>query len=69
MLAHSEPYYSQEAVISIELMLALFIVVVIIIFGLLRRRFKTLALFFLVLNILSALNAYLTIEVDMIRGL
>jgi hypothetical protein len=69
MLANTEPFFSKEAVMSIELLLFLFLLQILIICGLLLRRYRTFAIIFLLLNILSALNAYLVVEVDLIRGL
>ena len=69
MLVDKDPFFSKEASVSIELMLLLFLLLNLIMFGLLRRSYKTFAIVFLLLNILSALHAYFFVEVDITRGL
>ena len=69
MLVDKVPFFSKEAIISVEVMLLLFLLFNFIIFALLRRRYRTFVIIFLLLNIVSALHAYFFVEVDIIRGL
>lgn len=69
MLADKEPYFSKVVIIPIEIMLLMFLLLSLVIFFSMIKRFKSFASLFLILNILFALHAYFIIEVDIIRGL